>query len=79
MDGLLFDPIEYTDPGIRAVMDGKTCRQCGHRQASRQGYEGRSVVQVCNARKSNLTKSGHLRVRVNQPACILFTHKDNGK
>ncbi len=79
MDGLLFDTMEYTDQRIRAVMEGKTCRQCGHRQASRQGYEGRNVVQVCNAQKSNLTKSGLLRVRVNQPACILFTHKDNEK
>lgn len=75
MDGLLFDPTEYTDQAIRAVMEGKTCRQCGHREAIPQGYEGRNVVQVCNARKSNLTKSGKMRVRCNQPACILFTKK----
>lgn len=26
MDGLLFDPTDYTDQRIRAVMEGKTCR-----------------------------------------------------
>lgn len=31
------------------------------------------------ARKSGRTKSGYLRVRCDQPACILFTHKDNEK
>ena len=79
MDDLLFDTIEYTDPGIRAVMDGHTCRQCGHRQTSRQGYEGRNRVQICAVRKSNRSKSGQLRISCDQPACILFTHKDNEK
>lgn len=60
-------------------MDGKTCRQCGHRQTSRQGYEGRNRVQICGARKSNRSKSGQLRISCDQPACILFTHKDNAK
>ena len=31
MTGLLFDPTEYTDERIRAVMEGKTCRTCGNR------------------------------------------------
>jgi hypothetical protein len=79
MDGLLFDPIEYTDPGIRATMDGKTCRQCANRQSIRQGHDGLNRVQICEARKSGRTKSGYLRVRCDQPACILFTHKDNAK
>lgn len=72
MDGLLFDPIEYTDPGIRAVMDGKTCRQCGHRLRACWGH-----ASYCEARKSNRTLNGLLKIKANQPACILFTPKDN--
>ena len=79
MDGLLFDPTEYTDPGIRAIMEGFTCRQCANRITKRQGYDGRNRVQICEARKSGRTLSGQLRVRCDQPACILFTHKDNAK
>lgn len=79
MDGLLFDPLEYTDPAIRALMDGHTCRHCAHRQSIRQGHDGLNRVQICEARKSGRTKSGYLRVRCDQPACILFTHKDNAK
>lgn len=79
MDGLLFNPVDYTDDAIVAVMDGHTCRQCAHRQTKRQGYDGLNRVQICEARKSGRTKSGYLRVRCDQPACILFTHKDNAK
>lgn len=31
MQETLFPIEDFTGPGIRAVMDGKTCRQCGHR------------------------------------------------
>ena len=79
MDGFLFEPTEYTDERIRAVMDGHACRQCGHRQTSRQGYEGRNRVQICAVRKSNRSKSGQLRISYDQPACILFTHKNHAK
>lgn len=79
MDGLLFNPIDYTDEAIVAVMDGHTCRQCANRHCNRQGHEGRSLVQICLVRKSKRTKSGHLRVRCDQPACILFSHKNNAK
>lgn len=79
MDGFLFPIEDYTDERIRSIMEGNTCRHCAHRQASRQGYDGLNRVQICEARKSGRTKSGHLRVRCDQPACILFTHKDNAK
>lgn len=71
-EGFLFDPIEYTDERLRAAMLGNTCRTCAHRATVRQGYEGLSAVCVCDARKSRRTKSGQLRVRVDQPACIMY-------
>lgn len=73
MDGLLFDPIEYTDPGIRAAMDGKTCRKCDHRFDYGRGHF------YCSVRNSGRTNNGYLRVRSDNPACILFTPKDNAK
>lgn len=76
MDGYLFDIEEYTDPEVRKIMQGNTCRHCANRQSKLQG---RSRVQICEAHKSGRTKSGQLRVRCDQPACILFTHKDNAK
>lgn len=76
MDGLLFDPIEYTDPGIRAVMDGKTCRQCDHRIRYRQGSK---IFSYCGARHSGRTSIKLLKVKACQPACIRFTPKDNEK
>ena len=79
MDGYLFDIEEYTDPEVRKIMQGYTCRQCANRQCNRQGHEGRKRVQICIVRKSGRTKSGFLRVRCDQPACILFTHQNNGK
>ena len=69
MDGFLFDPIEFTDPGIIAVMKGHTCRQCDHRINFGRGHF------YCSARKSGRTNNGYLRVRSDQPACILFTIK----
>lgn len=79
MDGLLFPLEDYTDERIRSIMEGNTCRHCANRIAKRQGYDGRNRVQICEARKSGRTLSGQLRVRCDQPACILFTHKDNAK
>lgn len=73
MDGLLF-PIEgYTDERIRAIMQDKTCRICGNRFNTGRGHF------YCKARKSGRTDCGYLRVRSEQPACILFTHKDNAQ
>lgn len=77
MQGVLFDIEEFTDPKVRRIMQGHTCRQCAHRIAVRQGRDKRVRVWVCDAIHSGRTKSGMLRVRVDQPACILFTHKDN--
>lgn len=77
MDGLLFDPIEYTDTNIAAdVLKDLTCRQCANNfrcsTLAEPGY-------FCKQRFSKKTNNGHLRIKLNQPACILFTHKDNGK
>lgn len=74
MDGLLFDPTEYTDESVRRIMEGHTCRQCGNRRRICQGKNQHVRVSVCSVRKSGRTKSGFLRVRVDQPACILFTY-----
>lgn len=79
MENTLFDIEEYTDPEVRRIMQGNTCRHCANRQTVRQGQEGRSRLSVCTAHKSGRTKSGYLRVRVDQPACILFTNKNNAK
>ena len=76
MDNALFDIEEYTDPGVCRIMQGNTCRHCANRQTIRQGQ---SRLSVCTAHKSGRTKSGCLRVRVDQPACILFTNKNNAK
>lgn len=70
MDGTLFNIEDYTDKRVRRIMQGNTCRHCANRQTIRQGQ---SRLSVCLAHKSGRTKSGYLRVRVDQPACILFT------
>lgn len=72
MDGLLFDPTEFTDQHVLSVMQGHTCRQCANRTSVRQAS---CKIQLCQVRKSRRTKSGFLRVRVDQPACYLFTTK----
>lgn len=79
MDGLLFPLEDYTDERIRTIMAGNTCRHCANRQTVRQGHEERNRLSVCTAHKSGRTKSGYLRVRVDQPACIRFTNKNNAK
>ena len=76
MENTLFDIEEYTDPEVRRIMQGNTCRHCANRRVIRQGQ---SRLSVCLAHKSGRTKSGYLRVRVDQPACILFTNKNNSK
>jgi hypothetical protein len=78
-DGFLFPPEEYTDETVRAIMQGNTCRQCAHRQVFHQGTDQHVKVFVCDAHKSGQSRSGWLRVRSNQPACILFTHKNNAQ
>ena len=79
MDGLLFDPTEYTDERVRAIMQDKTCRLCAHRITLHQGYDQHVTVTVCDAIPSGRTKSGLLKVKANQPAYILFTNKNNSK
>lgn len=77
MDGYLFDIEEYTRDDVRAIMQGRTCRQCANRIHQQQGFDNHVHVTVCKVRKSGLTKSGMLKVRANQPACILFTLKND--
>lgn len=79
MQETLFPIEDYTDSEAVRIMQGHTCRQCAHRLTARQGCDGLNRVQICEARKSGRTKSGYLRVRCDQPACILFKHKDNAK
>lgn len=77
MDGLLFDTIEYIDTDIAAdMLKDLTCRQCaGSFRCSTIAEPG----WFCKEHLSNKTRNGHLRIKLNQPACILFTHKDNEK
>lgn len=72
MDGYLFDPTEYTDERLRRIMLNNTCRHCGNRldKMNRGRYDS-----YCKVTPSRRTKNGYLKVKVNQPACILFTHK----
>ena len=77
MDGLLFDPVEFTDANIAAeVLKELTCRQCANSfrrsTLAKPGW-------FCKVRCSKKTMYGELKVKNNQPACILFTHKDNAK
>lgn len=71
MDGTLFNIEEFTDPALVRIMSGNTCRQCGNRFIRKCSY--------CHARPSKQTKTGFLKVKANQPACILFTNKNNAQ
>lgn len=71
-DGTLFDIEEFTDPTVCRIMAGHTCRECGHRVV--KCYRETSY---CNAHGSRRTQNGMLKVKANQPACILFTNKNN--
>lgn len=75
MDGLLFDPNDYVDERIRAVMEGKTCRTCGNRVR----HEYSKSTFYCTAIPSHRTVCGLLKVKANQPACIRFTAKETEK
>ena len=74
MDGTLFNIEDYTDERVRSIMQGKTCRTCANRRRSRAEW-GESYY--CIAHSSGLTNSGQLKVKTNQPACILYTDKNN--
>lgn len=79
MDGYLFDIEEYTRDDVRLIMQGYTCRQCANRIHIQQGFDNHVRVTACQVRKSRRTKSGFLKVKANQPACILFTHINNSR
>lgn len=74
MDEYLFDIEKYTDQTVVRIMAGHTCRECGHRQT--KPYRETSY---CDAHGSRRTKNGMLKIKANQPACILFTHKNNAQ
>lgn len=73
MDGLLFDPTAYIDTNIAAVvLKDLTCRQCAN------GFRCSTLAKLgwfCKKRSSKKTLNGYLRIKLNQPACILFTKK----
>ena len=71
----LFPLEEVTDERLRAKMEGNTCRTCIHRIISYQGSDGEVKASICESYKSKISRSGHLRVKVNQPACILYVQK----
>lgn len=71
MDGLLFDPQEFTDAKIRETMANHYCRQCGNKMKERNDKKIASLY--CRARESGRTKNGFLKVKSSQPACIMFT------
>ena len=76
MENLLFDPTEYTDDRVRAIMEGKTCRTCYNRV---QLSYGRKIFSYCNAIFSGRTTCKRLKVKTNQPACIRYANKDDTK
>lgn len=76
MENTLFDIEEYTDPEVRRIMQGNTCRHCANRVAR---INTARRISYCTAYPSKRTETGFLRVKANQPACIRFTHKDNSK
>lgn len=67
MENTLFDIEEFTDPAVVRIMQGNTCRHCANRKTIRQGS---SRLSVCVEHKS-----GYLRVRVDQPACIRYINE----
>ena len=72
MDGFLFDIEKFTDQTVVRIMAGNTCRKCAHRIV--KPYRETSY---CDAHGSRRTKNGMLKIKANQPACILFTNKND--
>lgn len=71
----LFNIQDYTAETLKQIMLNNYCRMCIHHRTIKQGYEGKNKVQICDARNSNRTQSGFLKVKASQPACILFQAK----
>ena len=71
----LFNIADYTAENLKQIMLNNYCRMCIHHITLNQGYEGKNKVQICNARTSNRTQSGFLKIKASQPACILFQAK----
>lgn len=66
----VFPTDEFIDDRIKKAMDGNTCRSCANRITLSD------IGSYCKMHKSNMTRSGLLRVRVNQPACIRYEKRD---
>lgn len=77
MDGYLFDIEELTDRRIREAMANHYCRQCGN--LLRTCGKPKNAILYCQVRKSGRSKNGLLKVKSNQPACILFTNQNDAK
>lgn len=75
MDNTLFDIEEFTEPEVRRIMQGNTCRHCAHRVK----HEYSKSIYYCDAYASRRTSCGLLKIKANQPACIRFTNKNNSK
>lgn len=51
----------------------KTCRTCAHRE---RWQCGGSVIQYCGRIHSNRTDNGFKKIKVTNPACILYSEKN---
>jgi len=64
------ETIEKTAPGKYIwSKEPLKCRHCKHR---RRYQAGGRIIQYCNARKSNRTQIGLLKIKAKNPACLLF-------
>jgi len=81
MDLTLFNVEEYTIESIRKSMANHTCRQCAHRKSCKRDHfsDKKNFLYFCDVRDSKRSSTGKLPVRANQPACILFTLKEETK
>lgn len=66
----LFTDEETIPDTIRKAICGNTCRTCAHRV--RYSNYGETPRSMCNAFRSGRTRSGMLRVRANNTACIRY-------
>lgn len=71
----MFTDEETIPETIRKAIGGRTCRSCAHRV--RYSTDGETPRSMCNAFRSGRTKSGLLRISVDQPACIQYERKAN--
>lgn len=73
----LFPTDEFIDPRIVRIMKSNTCRSCKNRGKTLLGDDKKRKVSVCTKISSRRSRSGLLRVSVDQPACIQYERKTN--